>query len=72
MIVISALVTHFLVHPLNHDGIVKEDIAFREYLEQNGYDTSRMGLFDSDEMTSIEEKEKSHEDMSSIHASAQI
>ncbi|KAL0954582.1 hypothetical protein HGRIS_003542 [Hohenbuehelia grisea] len=42
--VLSALVTFFFIRPLTHDGIVKEDELFREYLEAHGYDTSQMGL----------------------------
>ncbi|KDQ13590.1 hypothetical protein BOTBODRAFT_33597 [Botryobasidium botryosum FD-172 SS1] len=40
----SALVTLFFIRPLTQDGMVKEDIEFREYLEAHGYDTSQMGL----------------------------
>ncbi|EIN09771.1 MFS general substrate transporter [Punctularia strigosozonata HHB-11173 SS5] len=42
--IFSALVVFFLIKPLTHDGMVAEDIAFREYLEAHGYDTSLMGL----------------------------
>ncbi|KAF8874001.1 putative metabolite transporter [Infundibulicybe gibba] len=42
--VLSALVTIFFIRPLSHDGMEEEDRLFREYLEQNGYDTSAMGL----------------------------
>ncbi|GLB40465.1 putative sugar (and other) transporter [Lyophyllum shimeji] len=42
--ILSALVTFFFIHPLTQDGMEKEDCAFREYLEANGYDTSQMGL----------------------------
>ncbi|KAJ7593393.1 MFS Git1p-related glycerophosphoinositol and glycerophosphocholine permease [Mycena floridula] len=45
--ILSALTTYFFIRPLSHDGMVAEDIAFREYLEQNGYDTSAMGLGES-------------------------
>ncbi|KAL0574274.1 glycerophosphoinositol permease [Marasmius crinis-equi] len=42
--IISALITFFFIRPLDHDGMAKEDVLFREYLEQHGYDTSQMGL----------------------------
>ncbi|KAK7690583.1 hypothetical protein QCA50_005681 [Cerrena zonata] len=42
--ILSALIVFFLVKPLDHDGMIKEDQAFREYLEENGFDTSQMGL----------------------------
>ena len=42
--ILSALITLFLIRPLSHDGMALEDAKFREYLEQNGYDTSQMGL----------------------------
>ncbi|KAL4252261.1 major facilitator superfamily protein [Abortiporus biennis] len=42
----SAIVTFFMIRPLSHDGMVKEDEAFREYLEAHGYDTSLMGIVD--------------------------
>lgn len=39
--------------------MVKEDRAFREYLEANGYDTSTMGLkpTDADFSGSVDEKD---------------
>lgn len=40
----SALITLLFVKPLTTDGMAKEDIEFRAYLEANGYDTSQMGL----------------------------
>lgn len=57
--VLSALITLFFIRPLSHDGMVEEDRAFREYLEANGYDTSAMGLkqTDPDFSASIDEKE---------------
>lgn len=33
-----------------------EDIAFREYLEENGWDTARMGLLSEQEIKTLEEK----------------
>ncbi|KII89851.1 hypothetical protein PLICRDRAFT_568275 [Plicaturopsis crispa FD-325 SS-3] len=42
--VLSAGITYFFITPLDHDGMVEEDMKFREYLEANGYDTSHMGL----------------------------
>jgi len=42
--ILSALIIFFMVRPLSHDGMVAEDRAFRQYLEENGYDTTQMGL----------------------------
>ncbi|KAG2053121.1 MFS general substrate transporter [Suillus hirtellus] len=42
--ILSAIIVYFLVTPLDHDGMKKEDAKFREYLEAHGFDTSRMGL----------------------------
>ncbi|KAF8207091.1 MFS Git1p-related glycerophosphoinositol and glycerophosphocholine permease [Mycena galopus ATCC 62051] len=42
--VFSALVTFFFIRPLDHDGMAAEDAAFREYLEQHGFDTTAMGM----------------------------
>lgn len=40
---------------VGQDTIAREDIRFREYLERNGWDTSRMGLVEYDrERTSAE------------------
>ncbi|THH29999.1 hypothetical protein EUX98_g4190 [Antrodiella citrinella] len=62
--VFSAIVTYFMIKPLDQDGMMEEDRLFREYLEANGYDTSVMGL--ESEASSLSEdsidKEKHHED----------
>ncbi|KAF8886208.1 major facilitator superfamily domain-containing protein [Infundibulicybe gibba] len=42
--ILSAIITFFFVKPLDRDGMIEEDKQFREYLEANGYDTSKMGL----------------------------
>lgn len=42
--VLSAIITFFFIAPLSHDGMEREDEAFRAYLEEHGYDTSQMGL----------------------------
>ncbi|KAE9401540.1 MFS Git1p-related glycerophosphoinositol and glycerophosphocholine permease [Gymnopus androsaceus JB14] len=42
--ILSATVTFFFIEPMYADGMVAEDAKFREYLEENGYDTSQMGL----------------------------
>jgi len=56
MCLLSAFVTLVFIRPLSHDGMEREDIAFREYLEENGWDTSQMGLLASEEIQSIEKK----------------
>ncbi len=50
--IFSAIITYFFIRPLSHDGMAEEDRKFREYLEQNGYDTSQMGLTGADTETS--------------------
>jgi len=55
--ILSALVTLFFVKPLTQDGLELEDRLFREYLEENGYDTSHMGLQEmSDTKSTVEER----------------
>lgn len=50
--IFSAIITYFFIRPLSHDGMAEEDRKFREYLEQNGYDTKQMGLSGVDTETS--------------------
>jgi MFS family permease len=59
--ILSALVTFFFVKPIHTDGMAAEDVKFREYLEQNGYDTSQMGLIS--ETSSVEPAEDVKEDV---------
>ncbi|OBZ72461.1 hypothetical protein A0H81_07873 [Grifola frondosa] len=54
----NAIVTLFFIRPLSHDGMIEEDRLFREYLEENGYDTSQMGLMESETQTISSELEK--------------
>ncbi|KAJ7454738.1 metabolite transporter [Mycena latifolia] len=60
--ILSAIVTYFFIAPLDHDGMAKEDIIFREYLEAHGFDTSGMGFIDESPTSSVpedlDEKEK--------------
>ncbi|RXW25591.1 hypothetical protein EST38_g212 [Candolleomyces aberdarensis] len=42
--ILSATTAFFFITPLSHDGMEKEDRAFREYLEANGFSTTTMGL----------------------------
>ncbi|KAG7451098.1 MFS Git1p-related glycerophosphoinositol and glycerophosphocholine permease [Guyanagaster necrorhizus] len=58
--ILSAIVTFCFIKPLSHDGMVEEDIAFRQYLESRGYDTSQMGLGVGSDISSetAEEDEK--------------
>ncbi|CAL1700930.1 unnamed protein product [Somion occarium] len=52
--VLNAIVVFSTVKPLDHDGMLKEDAAFRQYLEQNGYDTSQMGILSDSDTESVE------------------
>lgn len=40
---LSAIIALFLLPNIGQDTIEEEDIRFRAYLEENGYDTSTMG-----------------------------
>ncbi|KAJ3167947.1 hypothetical protein HDU88_001894 [Geranomyces variabilis] len=49
---VSALLAFFFIPEVGQDTIEQEDARFRAYLEQHGYDTSRMGLKQVDTMES--------------------
>lgn len=68
--ILSALITYFFITPLTHDGMEKEDRAFRQYLEDNGFDTSTMGLPDykAEETGSVEVVEKSKVESEKVEA----
>jgi MFS family permease len=59
--ILSALVVFFLVKPLTHDGMKEEDEKFRLYLEEHGFDTSLMGIPDSEASSTYEPEEKADE-----------
>jgi hypothetical protein len=42
--IISALMAWFLLPECGQDAIEEEDARFKQYLMDNGYDTSAMGL----------------------------
>ncbi|GFZ45318.1 Probable metabolite transport protein [Saitozyma sp. JCM 24511] len=44
--IVSAAITFFFIPNIKADAMRDEDILFREYLEENGYDTSHMGMKD--------------------------
>jgi MFS family permease len=54
--ILSAIITFLFVVPLTRDGVAKEDSDFRAYLESHGFDTSQMGLIESDESMTFQEK----------------
>ena len=58
--IFSALITFFFIRPLSADGMIKEDIEFRAYLEAHGWDTTQMG---TGEETSFAEDEKASYDV---------
>ncbi|KZP00430.1 putative metabolite transporter [Calocera viscosa TUFC12733] len=71
--ILSALIAFFFFDPLLHDGMEANDLAFREYLEQHGYDTSRMGLPEevvsvSSEVDPISKKEQEAIGFDNAHA----
>ncbi|KAK5124982.1 hypothetical protein LTR85_001172 [Meristemomyces frigidus] len=47
--VVSGLLALFLLPHIGQDTIEEEDASFKAYLEQHGYDVSKMGLGDSTE-----------------------
>jgi len=53
---LCAIITLVFVHPLTHDGLEREEIEFREYLEANGWDTNQMGLTTIGGIQEIEQK----------------
>ncbi|KAF9237651.1 major facilitator superfamily domain-containing protein [Melanogaster broomeanus] len=55
--ILSALVVFFLVKPLTHDGMKEEDEKFRLYLEEHGFDTSLMGIPDSEVSSTISQED---------------
>lgn len=62
--VLSAIITFFLIRPLAHDGMSSEDENFRQYLIENGYDVSFLGLTnDTGSIGDVEEKSTSEEDV---------
>jgi len=45
--IVSALITFFFIPNIKVDAMHDEDILFREYLLENGYDVSQMGIRDT-------------------------
>jgi hypothetical protein len=42
--IVSGAMAYFLLPECNQNSIEEEDQRFKQYLADNGYDTSRMGL----------------------------
>lgn len=42
--IFASIIAWFFVPEIGPQGLVEEDLAFREYLEQNGYDIRNLGL----------------------------
>lgn len=55
---LSALIALFLLPDIGQDTIVEEDIKFRAYLEENGFDTSTMGSKEFQEANAVDEEFK--------------
>ncbi|XP_006459103.1 hypothetical protein AGABI2DRAFT_191164 [Agaricus bisporus var. bisporus H97] len=62
MALLSAIVAFLFLKPVNADGMNKMDREFREYLEENGFDTSQMGLPDSESSTSSSIEHEKYEE----------
>ncbi|KAF7759884.1 hypothetical protein Agabi119p4_11579 [Agaricus bisporus var. burnettii] len=50
---LSATTAFFFMRPVHNDGLVELDREFREYLEEHGYDTSKMGIPGSEQTTKV-------------------
>ncbi|SPO23393.1 related to GIT1 - Glycerophosphoinositol transporter also able to mediate low-affinity phosphate transport [Ustilago trichophora] len=53
--IFSAIITFFFIPAIGQDSMKKEDEAFRQYLADNGYDVSQMGLVDANHPAQFEE-----------------
>ncbi|UZJ53663.1 hypothetical protein CBS101457_002983 [Exobasidium rhododendri] len=66
--IFSAIVAFFFIPELTADGMAKEDIAFKEYLAEHGYDIDQFGARDQSAISKVEAgnldlKEVNSEDM---------
>jgi len=52
--IFAGFVALFLLPDLTQDSIETEDMRFRQYLQEHGYDTTKMGLQSSESLTSEE------------------
>jgi hypothetical protein len=57
--VLSAAITFFFIENIKPDHMLREDLAFRAYLVENGIDVSAMGLQDT--VADLEKREDSRE-----------
>ncbi len=55
---VSAAMALFLLPSVGQDSIQLEDLRFREYLEQHGWDTRQLGLKAGESVDSVEERGK--------------
>lgn len=55
--VLSAALAFFCLPNVGQDTIALEDIRFREYLEQNGWDTRQLGLRKGESLEAVETAE---------------
>lgn len=60
--VLSAFLALFCLPHIGQDTIDQEDIKFREYLERNGYDVTRMGIHSESEEAMVEQRVNSRSD----------
>lgn len=61
--IFSAIVAYFCIPELTADSMAKEDIAFKEYLAEHGYDISNFGARDE---SAIKEYESGDDDLKEI------
>lgn len=61
--VFAAIVTYFCIPELNADSMAKEDIAFKEYLSEHGYNIDNFGARDE---SAIRKVENGDEDLKEI------
>ncbi|KAI7906055.1 major facilitator superfamily domain-containing protein [Cokeromyces recurvatus] len=60
--VAASFIAWFLLPEIGPDGLIKEDIDFREYLAQNNYDVNNIGIEDSRQFEIVHYDNKSSSD----------
>lgn len=64
--IFSAVITFLFIPSIGQDSMKKEDEEFRQYLADNGYDVSQMGLLDADHPANFEEGVRTRSNTDSI------
>ncbi len=64
--IFSAIITFLFIPNIGQDSMKKEDEEFRQYLIDNGYDVSQMGLMDADHPGNEQGAGRTHSDSESM------